>query len=486
MDPGCIEPDCTVDNYLTKCPAPTDPCMELTGCADFKCLYEPKAQCCTTSAGLDIDFDDGSLGGFSVWSYKNDPNVKWQVTSNRAVSGAYSLYYGNVISKNYDNGSFNMGEATSPAVEITAQKYPHAFLSLNLFVSTEYDDGDPTLYSNPMGTDFFEILVVQNLGKPAETSTRVWSSHNIKGTTGVQFIPVGVDLSQFAGKTIWIRFAFNTGDDQFNNYEGVYIDDVKLDLYNCEPVTDCKGVWDCGYDDYCRKGTCESEVCTPDPDWEVPADCCVSPQDCDKGDPCYLYNCISNKCYEDFVEGPLCCQEDTFADWFLPSPSSFAQFAVVDASVPQGGPDVTWRYAEDKAHSTPGAFYFGSADGTTYDNGGTAHSSLTSPEVEVPTFGQIGLSFFLFIDMETALDYNDFWVEVVPMDAQDQPVKVAQKSLIPVDVYGQWFEVTGIDMQQFKGKNVKVRFVVDTRHHDGAPGGKGLWVDDVRIKKVCL
>lgn len=483
--PECEEPMCTEENYLTKCPPPTDSCMELAGCVNFKCVYEPKPQCCTTEVALSAGFDDGSLGGFSIWTLPKDSNVKWQVSSFRSTSGGYSLYYGNLVSKTYDNGQGNYGEATSPAVEILASKYPFAFLTFNLFLSTEFDDTDPENYYNPVGVDLFQVLVVQNLGKANEVATTVWSSHNVKGTTNKEFIPVGIDLSEYSGKKIWIRFSFNSGDEKQNQYEGVYIDDVKLELYNCEPRRDCKGIWDCGFDDYCRKGSCVTDICVPDPNWIQPAGCCVSSQECDTGDPCYIYACVNHKCYSEFMESQQCCKEDTFVDYSIPGPSSFALFSVVDNSEPNGGPEVTWRYSEGKAHSLPGSLYFGSADETTYDNGGTVKSSLTTPEIQVPTYGFITLNFYLFIDMEQSTTYNDFYVEVVPMEDQNNPVKVVSKANIPTEFYKQWFELGGIDLKDFKGKTIKLRFVVDSRHHDDAPGGAGLWIDDIQIRKFC-
>ena len=43
-----------------------------------------------------------------------------------------------------------------------------------------------------------------------------------------QWVSRAVDLSAYAGKTIRIRFAFDTGDAAFNNFEGWYVDDVNV------------------------------------------------------------------------------------------------------------------------------------------------------------------------------------------------------------------------------------------------------------------
>jgi hypothetical protein len=47
-------------------------------------------------------------------------------------------------------------------------------------------------------------------------------------TSEPQWVSRGVDLSPFAGKTVRIRFAFDTIDTFLNDFEGWYVDDVNV------------------------------------------------------------------------------------------------------------------------------------------------------------------------------------------------------------------------------------------------------------------
>ena len=495
-DPTCVKPECT-DSNLANCTT-TDPLCHPVACENFKCTTTTKPDCCTSNvpAGFPITFDDGGLDGFTTWTQGGVQTVKWQISDHRASSGGYSLYYGNLATQTYDTpGTRNYGVATSPAVTLdlpAGASNLYAFLSFKVLLSTEFNDVLASQYDNPAGRDLFEVFVMQNLGKTNETSTRVWSSDNVRGTTidpanpsaGPQFVPVGIDLSDYKSKKVWLRFSFDTSDEISNAYEGVYIDDLAIQTSTCPPEKNCKTANDCGFDGTCKKGDCTQEVCTPDAGWVVPAGCCSTSTDCDDGDQCTFDGCIKTKCYHDYVEGPQCCKEDTFADWEFPAPSSFDQWAPVDSSVPGvDGPVVTWRYSEAKAHSTPGALYFGDAAGTTCDNGGTLNASVTSSEIDVPSFGIITLEFYLYADVAADLASSNFKVEVVP-SATEVPFKVFEKSSLTPDVYKTWFQVSGLDLSTWKNTKVKIR-ITATGAHGAASTGIGLFFDDIKIRKVC-
>ncbi|MBM4397617.1 MAG: hypothetical protein FJ087_18255 [Deltaproteobacteria bacterium] len=487
-DPACVEPPCTPANVAEKCPIKKDnPACWQASCPAGECVFTLLPDCCESGSKLAIDFDDGALGGFTTWAYRGNPKVKWQISSHRAASGKYALYYGDVVSNTYFSGDVqNFGEATSP--EITLSGGDYFFLAFNLYLSTEFDEIVPEDYYNPVGTDLGEVLVVQNFGKPTESTKRVWSSDNVRGSTVGQgqdgFIPVGIDLSGFKGKKIWVRFVFNTGDALKNSFEGVYIDDVSVS-YDCR-AHDCKGDYDCGFDGVCSIGACTDEVCTPDAGVEPDPSCCSNAQDCDDGDPCTIEGCIQNTCYYDFIESPDCCQEGTFAEFLFDSAAEFDQFAVVDTGTPgEGGPAVTWRYSDARFHGdAPGAAYIGDAATKTYDNLGTVVSSLASPEFEVPTYGILQLGFRLYMDIEPSDANNSLKVEIVPMIDTNPTKTVFQKS--EGMAFDTWFEVSGIDMNDYKGQWVKLRFTFEATHSDLVPDpGAGVWIDTIRARKVC-
>jgi len=474
--PTCIEPMCTTENVNEKCTDAKE--CEEASCVDGVCVYTEVPDCCKTWDVLDADFDDASLSGFNVYSYQSNAKVKWQVSNHRSVSGDYSLYYGNTVALNYDTpGTFNFGEATSQVIML---EEGFGFLTFDLFLSTEFDNTDPDKYYNPLGIDFFEVQVIENLGDLVnEEVTVVWTSHNIQGTSAGSFIPVGIDLSEFIGKNIWLRFRFDTSDGVNNDFEGPYIDDVRIEFATptC-PVEvydgrNCQGDYDCGIDGVCKTGSCVDNKC----DVEVigtPPECCSTQTECNDGDPCTADGCIDHKCEYSDIEGPGCCKPDTLASYDFSL--GLNSFSVVD-----DGTEVKWQTTDAQYHSEPSALYFG--NGVDFDNGTVATGSALSPEINIPSVGKFHLSFFLFIDVDTNLIFDQFTVDVVTDDMT--PHEVYSKDLIPLDAFIKWFEVSAIDLDDFKGKKIKIRFSfnsIDQIQNDGF----GVAVDDVKVEKVCL
>lgn len=475
--PTCIEPECTKETVTQKCPS-DDPCR-IADCIDGACVYTVLSddECCHQTDLLVEDFEDATADGFGFWSYQDQEKVKWQVTNKRSANGRFALYYGDPVAGTYNtDGEINFGEVTTPAIDIAAEGYD--FLSFNLFIASEYDDYDPDEYYNPLGVDFFEVIVVENRDLANETSTRVWSSHNIYGTTQSAFIPVGIDLKDFKGKKISIRFAFNTSDPTNNSNEGVYVDDFAVRHDNCTP-RDCMGTWDCGIDGVCKAGDCTDNVCNV---ILIGADgCCANEQDCDDGDECTADDCLDNECVHQVVDGPGCCVEKDIRSFVFDVFGNMDGFSTIDESVPGvGGHAVTWQLVDNKAQSGTRSIGFVN-DQLTYDNGGISKGKALSPEINVPADGNYMLDFYLLLDIEPTVDRDVISVDVMHGDVS---TTVIDKQDVPAEVYGQWFAVTGYSMDAFKGKTVKLRFSfdsVDSQENAGA----GVFVDSITIRKVC-
>jgi len=165
-------------------------------------------------------FDAGTLQGFTVTPNPATSPCKWQVDNQRSVSGSYSLYFGDVSTRDYDDpGETVAGEVTSPAVSLPTGQ-GKLCLRFQLYNDTEGYDWD--------------ILSVRII--PASGSaTTVWDA-TMEPNWGLStaFVAIGVDISASAGKSVQIQFAFDTEDDIANDYEGVYLDDIQV-LTNCSP-----------------------------------------------------------------------------------------------------------------------------------------------------------------------------------------------------------------------------------------------------------
>jgi len=479
--PTCVKPECTAATVADDCKHAGE--CEVPSCVEGHCVYQTDPHCCQRNTLFQANFDDKSLQGFQVYSYQGQAKVKWQVSQNRSTSGQYALYYGDTVAKTYDTpGTFNFGEATSPAIAIPADGW--VFLTFELFLSTEFDDTVPELYYNPLSIDFFEVLVIENLGNPStQKKTQVWSSHNVLGTTGGQFLPVGVDLSDFAGRTVWLQFRFDTSDDADNQHEGVYLDDIEVTWSTatpeCPPRRNCMGPYDCGIDGVCRTGECKDSVCNTT-DIGQPPDCCATQNDCDDGDQCTTDGCVNHQCAHDTIEGPGCCFEETVQTFDFDA-VPLAGFQVVD-----DGSDVKWQNTTEKVHSVPNALYFG--NGTNFDNGAVPAGSALSPAVALPQLppeGKLYLSFYLYLDVETNPLHDQFSVEVVSGADFSVSETVFSKDAVPESAYQKWFVADAIELSKFKGQTVKIRFRFDAKD-DKINGGFGVVVDDVTIRKVCL
>lgn len=476
--PACLEPVCAAATATADCPN-IDPCATVS-CPDGACHYvvTPEDQCCLHQELFGADFDDGSLDMFNIWTYLNNPNVKWQLATHRSVSGGYSLYYGNTAALNYVTGVgvSNFGEATGPVIDLPSKGF--YFLSFNLFLSTEFDDVAHDAYMNPLGVDFFEVIVVENVGTVNEKTTTVWSSHYLYGSSGNQFVPVGVDLSGFAGKSVSIRFRFDTSDDQKNNYEGVYVDDIRVTRDTCVQ-RNCGGLHDCMIDGFCRTGTCANEVCNVTVVGEPPT-CCASVVQCDDGNPCTADACVQRQCVHDFFEMPGCCLALTVAEHAFDAGSTLDGVTVVDQGTPgTGGMATGWISSDARYRSAPRSMRFGNA--ANYDNGGIAKGTATLPAVTLPLFGDFRLHFWAYLDIENAPGRDLLAVDIL---WGEQTAQVFSKDSFPSDGYAQWREVGPIDLNAYRGQSIRVRFRFDSVDETGNLG-EGVFIDDVQIRKVC-
>jgi hypothetical protein len=185
---------------------------DATGCLTCNVAQNPNGW--TPVAGVSSQgesFDTGKNPP-TGWTLVNDDpagKVGWVVSNRRALSGSYSLYYGDPATGNYDNGDSNSGVATMPAIALTAGK--KAGLSFWLYMDTE--------------SGSFDTLVVNVNGKA------VWSK-DYTNVTMKQWQEIDVDLSSYAGQSVVIDFSFDTGDSISNSTEGTFIDSVTV-YHNC-------------------------------------------------------------------------------------------------------------------------------------------------------------------------------------------------------------------------------------------------------------
>lgn len=154
-------------------------------------------------------FDDGTTEGWVIDNTAGSGNGLWNVNNGRSTSPSFSLHYGTGVGGNYNTGGTNSGTVTSPAFTVPAAGGDLTFnvwREVENFGSGSWDEFSVSIL--PSGTVEYAVA--------------------IDGGTGGVFEPITIDLAAYAGQAIQVVFAFDTGDANFNNFEGIYVDDVTV------------------------------------------------------------------------------------------------------------------------------------------------------------------------------------------------------------------------------------------------------------------
>lgn len=154
-------------------------------------------------------FDDGTTEGWIIDNTAGSGNGLWQVNNGRSTSPSFSLHYGTGVGGDYNTGGINSGTVTSPLFTVPAAG---GNLTFNIWREVE------TFGSGTW--DGFSVTVL-----PA--STVIYQTGPDGGTGGV-FEPVSLSLAAYAGTTIQLVLTFDTVDNNFNDFEGIWVDDITV------------------------------------------------------------------------------------------------------------------------------------------------------------------------------------------------------------------------------------------------------------------
>lgn len=154
-----------------------------------------------------VDFFDDMESGENGWTTEG-PTSLWHQSNNRFASPTTSWYYGQEGVFNFNTGSANSGRLISPSIDLTGAS-ASAFLEFSHFASVE---GMP-----------WEHPIVQVSTDDGANWTTVFEENNT-----LQFVYRLVDISAFVGQIIRIGFFFDTIDAIANDFEGWYVDDVRV------------------------------------------------------------------------------------------------------------------------------------------------------------------------------------------------------------------------------------------------------------------
>jgi hypothetical protein len=139
----------------------------------------------------------------------------WHITEYRSHSPTHSWAYNEELDHDYDTGSTNSGELISKNIDLGSKP----ILTFWSWEQTECNG-----YCN---YDKREVYVSDDGGSSWDL---VWYSTGPEN----QWYQPAVDLSTYAGKTVKIKFRFDTIDYIWNDYEGWYVDDIKIINKECD------------------------------------------------------------------------------------------------------------------------------------------------------------------------------------------------------------------------------------------------------------
>lgn len=164
------------------------------------------------------DFESGANGwtNTGLWNLTNNPD--------RSYSTPHSWYYGQTLYKDYKDGTPNTGDLTSPPISLTPANETFV-LSFWYRYQTE---GNGKHWDQRWVQISKDGGPFKNIYQLYDDPSNFWLNPSI-------------DLSEYAGSTIQIRFHFETLDGAFNAFEGWYIDDVtvtKTSMPSCSDAGD--------------------------------------------------------------------------------------------------------------------------------------------------------------------------------------------------------------------------------------------------------
>ena len=164
---------------------------------------------------LNAPFFDDMESGMNGWSSSG----LWQQVNNleRAHSVSHSWYYGE--EGDYRDGTTNTGDLTSPPIQL-----PDAEGSYSLNFWYRYN-------TESSGNHWDQRWVqISKDGEPFENVLQLYDD------PPNYWLNPALDLSNYAGSTIKVRFHFETLDGAFNYFEGWYIDDFTI---SSNPLPSC-------------------------------------------------------------------------------------------------------------------------------------------------------------------------------------------------------------------------------------------------------
>lgn len=503
--PACCEgvADCDDANNCT-----VDACTIASGSTQGSCKNVPDAsndQCCKPANLSTDDFTQGNLAG---WEHKdgNSTTVSWKL--NPTCESGACMYFGNADFTSYDDPKTPTGTGPKETVcskAITLQQGTiYDVLNFNLRMDTEWSGQPASKYQNPPAVGSPKVDLLSVLVKPEGSAQTVWTSDVIQGTTNGKYVPISVPLDAFQGKSVKVCFSFDAGDSSGNNYPGIFVDDVKVDVA-CK-VSGCSSNLDPACAGKCdpltQAPTCVNSECGCQ---DLPGVCATDAK-CDDKDTCTEDKCVAGKCTNSLTSDTCCSNKTPLAEDLETTngklPSGWSVKAKTGNAAGGIGapydPNVKWSVSALKAAGTGTySLYFGN-NGTYNAGTNVPAGDAISPGVAIPKNGTTLVTFDLFLATEwdppvvfsappSGIVVDRMRVGLVDPSETD-PAKATVWAWTSYEIQGstngKWQSVVVAVPDAWKGKTIKLDFEFDA----GGPQNnnhEGAYVDNIQVSTVC-
>ena len=192
--------------------------------------------CAQSTVVFEEDFEN-DLGGFVIDNSYGIGYGLWHLSDSCKVSllghtqGA-ALYYGQDSSCSYDIGRANRGVVESPPIDLT--HYATGPIELRFKYYLEVEPASCGFYLD-LNLDLATVAISADEMPFTTVARNCWAVGLIEFlSTPAGWTECVIDLSDYAGSIIQLRFGFNTVDFRNNDFNGFYVDDVILYGPACE------------------------------------------------------------------------------------------------------------------------------------------------------------------------------------------------------------------------------------------------------------
>ncbi len=228
IPPACTEVACEehvcVEAAIFPCCTSDLQCFDGNGCTtdecvalpDFgaECVSTPTPDCCAVLHSNDFQSELSTV----LWSVQDVVgDVTWDVMGARFFSPPASLHMGLPQLKGYASVD-SKSAATIAMPEVALGPAATAVLRFRMYLDVE------PCSPERKGADLLRVFADTD----AADNLLLW--HKCESGVVQEWTTVHVDLSAMVDRTFTLRFAFDSVDEALNDGEGVYLDDVEVEV----------------------------------------------------------------------------------------------------------------------------------------------------------------------------------------------------------------------------------------------------------------